>query len=109
MLDTIMHAHQRDLPPANVLLPQVAGRFYPAAPDELRAQLGRCLLSGHRSSIIAPKLVIAPHAGIVYSGGVAASAFNGLTLRQDLINRVVVLGPAHRMAFRGVALHSATT
>ena len=104
-----MLAELQDVRDAHVQLPQVAGTFYPAAPDALRAQLGRCLLAGQRSSITSPKLIIAPHAGLVYSGGVAASAFSGLTLRQDLINRVVVIGPAHRMAFRGVALNSATS
>lgn len=93
--------------PQPVHEPQVAGSFYPANPAELSAQLSRCLLAGKRASIAAPKMVIAPHAGLIFSGGVAASAFGGLAARDSVIRRVVIIGPAHRHAFKGLALHPA--
>jgi AmmeMemoRadiSam system protein B len=49
------------------------------------------------------KIIVAPHAGYVYSGAVAAAAFSLLSSRSE-IRRVVLLGPAHRMYFRGAAL-----
>jgi AmmeMemoRadiSam system protein B len=52
----------------------------------------------------APKAVIAPHAGYVYSGPIAASAFSTLSRSADSIRRVVLLGPSHFVAFRGLAL-----
>ncbi len=55
----------------------------------------------------APKALIAPHAGYVYSGAVAASAYARLRAVRDRIRRVVLLGPAHRVPFRGLAASSA--
>jgi AmmeMemoRadiSam system protein B/AmmeMemoRadiSam system protein A len=102
-----MLAAKADYAPTDVHGPQVAGTFYPAVPSELAAQLRRCLQVSKHSFIANPKMVIAPHAGLMYSGGVAASAFGGLSSRQCPIKRVVLVGPAHRFAFRGLALHPA--
>jgi len=55
----------------------------------------------------APKAIIAPHAGYVYSGPVAASAYAQLAPAADRIRRVVILAPAHRVPFRGIATSSA--
>jgi len=52
----------------------------------------------------APKAVIAPHAGYVYSGPIAGSAFRTLAAAAQSIRRVVLLGPAHFVALRGLAL-----
>src|SRR5690606_35938631 len=49
------------------------------------------------------KALIAPHAGYVYSGPIAASAYALLAPVRDLITRVVLLGPTHRVAVRGLA------
>jgi AmmeMemoRadiSam system protein B len=54
-----------------------------------------------------PKAIIAPHAGFVYSGPVAASAYIRASLLQGVVQRVVLLGPAHRYPFRGLAASSA--
>ncbi|MGY9105007.1 MAG: AmmeMemoRadiSam system protein B, partial [Alphaproteobacteria bacterium] len=54
-----------------------------------------------------PKAVIAPHAGHVYSGDVAGTAYNLLARRKGEIKRVVLLGPNHRMPVRGIALSPA--
>jgi AmmeMemoRadiSam system protein B len=84
----------------------VAGRFYPAEPRQLRADVSAMLvragapLNGDR-----PKAVIAPHAGYVYSGAVAAEAFRAVAGSSTA--RVVLIGPAHYVGFRGVAISDA--
>jgi MEMO1 family protein len=83
----------------------VAGMFYPKDPTELRAQI-RQLLAANPSQGPAPKALIAPHAGYIYSGPVAARAYNALRDIGEVIRRVVLLGPAHRVALRGLALPS---
>ncbi len=86
--------------------PAVAGMFYPADMHELdkmvSAYLDEAKTSGH-----SPKAIIAPHAGYVYSGPVAATAYAYLVEARDSIKRVVLLGPAHRIAFSGLAVSSA--
>ncbi len=61
-------------------------------------------MSGER----APKALIAPHAGTVYSGPVAASGYLQLAALRGQVRRVVLLGPSHRLAFHGIAASSAT-
>jgi Predicted dioxygenase len=56
-----------------------------------------------------PKAIIVPHAGYIYSGPVAASAYARLTKAHDRITRVVLIGPSHRVAFRGLAVSRAET
>jgi len=85
----------------------VAGMFYPANREELAVEIGS-LLAGARPCAPAPKALIAPHAGYVYSGAVAASAYACLAPVHDRIRRVVLLGPAHRVAVRGLAASSAS-
>ncbi len=55
----------------------------------------------------APKAIIAPHAGYIYSGPVAATAYARLQPMRGTVERVVLLGPAHRVGFRGLALPDA--
>lgn len=83
--------------------PAVAGLFYPGASLELAHDM-RALLAAARPAEFAPKALIAPHAGYVYSGGVAASAYAALHNIAPRIRRVVLLGPTHRVAVRGLAL-----
>lgn len=87
--------------------PAVAGLFYPAAPGPLRAQI-EAFLADARSEGAAPKAVIAPHAGYAYSGPIAASAYARVRSARGIVRRVVLLGPAHRVAFRGLAAANAT-
>jgi hypothetical protein len=84
----------------------VAGRFYPARADALAAEIARCLdaVPSRGADAPAPKLVIAPHAGTIYSGPIAAHAYARLAAARGRIARVVLLGPAHRVALRGLAL-----
>ena len=84
--------------------PAVAGTFYPGTAGELEATVRGYLGDAQPGpSGNPPKAVIAPHAGYIYSGAVAASAYVRLTACRDQIERVVLLGPAHRVAVRGLA------
>lgn len=90
---------------ASVRPPAVAGSFYPRDPTELKAMvegfLRGALANGDRP---APKAVIAPHAGYVYSGPIAGSAFRVLASAVGTVERVVLMGPAHFVPIRGLAL-----
>lgn len=83
--------------------PAVAGTFYPSDPRQLRSEIGQ-LLAGAAASGVVPKALIAPHAGYVYSGPIAATAYKTLGPRAHDIRRVVLLGPSHFVPFRGIAL-----
>jgi len=91
----------------NVRTAAVAGRFYPANPAELHRMIEGFLREAKPSTTSAPKAVIAPHAGYVYSGPIAASAYARFAPAHDVIKRVVLLGPSHYVAFRGLATTSA--
>jgi MEMO1 family protein len=86
---------------------QVAGMFYPAAPDALSAVIAAACKQARPDGSVAPKVVVAPHAGLVYSGAVAATAFGAWARRAEPPCRIVIVGPAHRFAFAGVAIHPA--
>ena len=86
---------------------QVADLFYPGESSRLRAMIGDAGKRARADGGVAPKLVVAPHAGIVYSGAVAATAFGPWAKRADPPRRIVIVGPAHRVAFRGMASHPA--
>jgi AmmeMemoRadiSam system protein B len=85
--------------------PAVAGMFYPSDSVELSAEV-RALLEDAVPSDSArlPKALIVPHAGYVYSGPVAASAYARLAPLAGRIRRVVLLGPVHRVPVQGLAL-----
>jgi MEMO1 family protein len=82
-----------------------AGSWYPRTPDALAAEVDRHLEAVAAAS--APGRLVAlvsPHAGLHYSGPVAAHAYALLRARSELT--VVLVGPAHRASFEGVALHA---
>lgn len=83
--------------------PAVAGLFYPADAQQLAETIDQ-LLAGAEKYACQPKALIVPHAGYVYSGTVAAVAYAGLRATAHTIERVVLLGPAHRVAIAGMAL-----
>jgi len=85
----------------------IAGQFYPAAADELETTVRGFLDAADEGPGPVPKAIIAPHAGYVYSGAIAASAYARLVPAAAIIKRVVLLGPCHRVAVRGLALSSA--
>ena len=82
----------------------VAGSFYPADPDRLRRQVTELFVGASATAKTTPKAVIAPHAGYAYSGQIAAAAFATLRAGAQRFARVVVIGPAHYVAIRGIAL-----
>jgi AmmeMemoRadiSam system protein B/AmmeMemoRadiSam system protein A len=85
----------------------VAGQFYPDSVTELKSNVDR-LLDNARSAAPCPKVLVAPHAGYVYSGAVAAEVYARLRNAKRPIERVVLLGPSHRVAFRGIAASGAS-
>ena len=93
-------------PAAIVRAPAVAGTFYPGESRELSQSLAQMLgQAAHDAPDRAvPKAIIAPHAGYIYSGPVAASVYAMLAPARSRITRVVLLGPTHRVAVRGLAL-----
>lgn len=82
--------------------PAVAGLFYPNDPTLLRDQvLG--FVEEAPSGAPPPKALIGPHAGYRYSGAVAGAAYAPLRGAAGHIHHVVLLGPSHRVPFRGMA------
>jgi AmmeMemoRadiSam system protein B/AmmeMemoRadiSam system protein A len=83
----------------------VAGMFYPgnalALTDEVEELLGGAQALAPRVGF--PKAIVVPHAGYIYSGGVAASAYDAVRPARGIVRRVVLLGPVHRVAVRGLA------
>lgn len=87
--------------------PAVAGLFYSADAQALFNEVSALLdqaVQHLNPDAQAPKAIIAPHAGYVYSGAVAALAYAPLLSQRGTITRVVLLGPTHRVAVRGLAL-----
>jgi MEMO1 family protein len=87
--------------------PAVAGLFYSNDARSLRAQIESLLAQAPNSREPVPKALIVPHAGYIYSGAIAASAYARVRSARTQIQRVVLLGPAHRVGFRGLARSSA--
>lgn len=89
--------------------PAVAGYFYPGNERDLRQSVTENLASAKTAGTpTAPKALVAPHAGYIYSGPTAAMAYTAIQANRDVITRVILLGPAHRVYVRGLALSSAT-
>src|SRR5882672_10745895 len=91
--------------------PAVAGLFYPQDPQALRTAIADYLAQANRPQVAPntarpvcpsmPKALIAPHAGYVYSGPIAASAYSALGCAAEGIERVVLIGPSHFVPFSG--------
>lgn len=89
--------------------PAVAGMFYPEQPTELAASVAGYLADAPAEPVAPehrPKALIVPHAGYVYSAPIAASAYRLLGPLRGEIERVVLLGPAHRVYLQGMAVPS---
>ncbi len=88
----------------------VAGRFYPAEPFRLREAV-RDYMAHARRPTLPPgerlRALIAPHAGYVYSGPIAGSAYRCLAEHMEGLRRVVLIGPAHYVPVFGLAASSA--
>ena len=91
--------------------PAVAGTFYPASERGLRDALDQAFAGARivadrtdAGAAPPPKALIAPHAGYVYSGAVAATGYKALRGLRGVVERVVLLGPAHRVWLDGIAV-----
>ncbi len=87
-------------------IPAVAGLFYPASPGELERDVAAYLARAEPEGD-APKALIVPHAGFVYSGPVAAWGYRSLEPHRATVKRVVLIGPAHRALYQGIATSGA--
>lgn len=87
--------------------PAVAGQFYPGNASELGATIRAFFEELEVTDGPAPKALIVPHAGYIYSGPVAATAYARLRPWREQYTRVILLGPCHRVPLRGFALSSA--
>jgi hypothetical protein len=83
--------------------------FYPGDARALAAEVDDLLggVSQPQPRLGHPKALIVPHAGYIYSGGIAARAYDELAAARGSVKRVVLLGPTHRVAVRGLAVPSA--
>ncbi|MBB4286474.1 AmmeMemoRadiSam system protein B [Roseospira goensis] len=96
--------------PGPVRPPAIAGAFYAGDAAALRRDVAAMLEAGRAARAAeapVPKAVIAPHAGHVYSGALAARAYARLEPARERLRRVVLIGPAHRVPFHGIALSGA--
>ena len=87
----------------NTRPPAVAGSFYPGGETTLQDTVSGFLEDADKRDL-SPKAIIVPHAGYIYSGSVAASAYALLAPVAEQIKRVVLLGPSHHIPFEGLAL-----
>jgi AmmeMemoRadiSam system protein B len=85
----------------------VAGLFYPGTPRALSTAVAGYLGESTGDDRPAPKAIVVPHAGYVYSGAMAGTAYACLPRARGVIRRVVIVGPAHRVAVEGVAVPAA--
>ena len=86
----------------NVRRTAVAGSWYPGDPERLAAEVDEYVNAAHvASDVPAPRAIIAPHAGLRYSGPVAAYAYKAASAG---CRTLVLVGPSHFIAFRGVSI-----
>ncbi|MDR2703997.1 MAG: AmmeMemoRadiSam system protein B [Cellulomonadaceae bacterium] len=96
--------------------PAVAGMFYPGDPQVLAAVVDALLAAAHakrpaRTAKGSLRAVIVPHAGYMYSGPTAAEAYDLVAERVaagEVYQKVVIVGPTHRVPVYGVAYPTAT-
>ena len=97
--DTTLNAETMDT--KRVRKPAVAGSFYPSSAKEILSMTQGWLQPADAK--VAPQAVIVPHAGYVFSGEVAASAFNRIP-KGHPYKRIFLLGPSHRVGFAGASV-----
>ena len=84
----------------------VSGYFYPNDKEDLKEQVIKLLNESDAKNYV-PKGLIVPHAGYIYSGSIAASAYRLLKKLSKKITRVIIIGPSHRVSVQGVAVSNA--
>lgn len=90
----------------NIRPAAVAGAFYPDRPSTLEEDIRKMLAAANRTAMPQPKAIIAPHAGYIYSGPIAASIYAPVQRLRGIVRRVVLLGPTHRSPCKGLAVPS---
>lgn len=100
-MKTFRH-HDRPVRPA-----AVAGQFYPEDPQELREEVDSYIAQAQPPDLPAPKAIIAPHAGFMYSGPIAGTAYACLKRAKATVKRIILIGPSHFASFSGLAASSA--
>jgi AmmeMemoRadiSam system protein B len=86
-----------------------AGTFYPSDAAELRQLVRYCVANGVPDKSFSPaKAFILPHAGYIYSGSVAGTGYRCLEQERAVVRRIILLGPSHRMSFKGLAVTHAS-
>ena len=85
----------------------VAGTFYPGEGQALAREVASYMAGARTAAGAPPKAIIAPHAGYIYSGPIAASAYAQVQALRARVTRVVLAGPAHRVHLRGMAVPAA--
>lgn len=101
-----MARYRRDM--GSVRPPAVAGSFYPRSPDVLRQTVRDLLADADPPEIdVTPAMLIVPHAGYVYSGPVAATAYSYLVSLPSPPRRLLLMGPSHYAGFAGMAASGA--
>jgi AmmeMemoRadiSam system protein B len=86
-----------------------AGTFYPSDATELRQLVRYCMANGVPNGHFTPaKAFILPHAGYIYSGPVAGTGYRCLEHERAVVRRIILLGPSHRMSFKGLAVTHAS-
>ena len=82
----------------------VAGSFYPAACHEIEMLMQRFeQMRQNIETAITPRILVVPHAGYIYSGFTANMAYS-VASQQSGIDRIIVIGPSHRVAFSGASV-----
>lgn len=100
----------QDIDPSKIRPPAVAGMFYPADPQELTRMVFGYLASNTPEMDVDAtdiRAIIAPHAGYIYSGPVAASVYQYLATLKNSITNIILVGPSHRVPLLGLATSSA--
>ncbi|MGC8668482.1 MAG: AmmeMemoRadiSam system protein B [Chthonomonadales bacterium] len=92
---------------AGTRMAAVAGLFYPGTREDLERLVTALLKEADCSLYDPPKALIAPHAGYIYSGPVAAHAYACVAPLRNTVRRVVIVGPAHTVPIRFLAASSA--
>jgi MEMO1 family protein len=85
--------------------PAVAGLFYPQDERQLKKQVDELLAAAKRVNLPNVKALVCPHAGYTYSGAIAAAGYKQLA--DSAVKKVIVIGPSHYAAFKGVSLPTA--
>jgi AmmeMemoRadiSam system protein B len=80
----------------------VAGSWYPSTPDRLGRQIDQYIVDAGIEPSTPPRAIVAPHAGLMYSGPVAACAYG--TAAGAHYVAIVLVGPSHFVDFQGVSI-----